>query len=130
MLSQHSSGCVTSEADRVRRQQRFLQLLRRNLVPFHVHSIGAEHGGFAIDFGQAAFIEVSEVGTEPGNFAGAAGAVFAHLVKGGAPGLELCLHGGQLLAQGQRLGGGGLGLDVGCGTGALIASLTVPDLSL
>jgi hypothetical protein len=46
-----------------------------------------------------------QIGAQLGHLAGAAGAVLAQLVQRGPPGLQLCLHGCQLLAQGLRLSG-------------------------
>jgi len=39
--------------------------------------IGAQHDGFGVDFGQAACLQVLQVGSELGEFARTAGAVFA-----------------------------------------------------
>ncbi len=57
----------------------------------------------SVHLGQAAGLQVLQIGAQLGYFAGAAGAVLAQLVQRGAPALELRLQGCQLLAQGLRL---------------------------
>ena len=69
------------------------KLIRKPLDGF----IGAHQCSFQIDLAHAGRFLVLQVGTQLGLLAGAAGAVFAQLIQRGAAGLELRLHGCQLL---------------------------------